>query len=68
MCRKFCDEVFEGLYKLPTGQAVYCRFHVLYGLTRDKRNTEPLPFSTPIFFYYCYYIIIKQKSLTFEEK
>ena len=50
MCRKFCDEIFEGLYKLPTGQAVYCRFHVLYGLTRDKRNTEPLPFSTPIFF------------------
>ena len=40
---------FWGVFKLPTGQAVYCRFHVLHGLTRDKRNTEPLPFSTPIF-------------------
>ena len=50
MCRKFCDEIFEGLYKFPTGQALHCRFYVLHGLTRDKRNTEPLPFSTPIFF------------------
>ena len=51
MCRKFFDEIFEGLYKLPTGKAVHCRFHVLHVLTRDKRNTEKLPFSTPIFFF-----------------
>ena len=43
---------FWGLYKLPTGPVVHCCFHVnvLHGLTRDKRNTEPLPFYTPIFF------------------
>ena len=49
MCRKFCDEIFEGPYKLPTGQAVHCAMFFMDGLTHDKRNAEPLPFSTPIF-------------------